>query len=278
MLLSKFLTVFMNTATTGSVKVTAEKINVSPAAVSAMIKKTEDILNLKLFIYQNGRMNLTDHGLYLYNSARQPYDILSNIGSALRNSITLTVEVEDDIFFMADEIRYHSLKHIKKNININFRSITDSTTSPDLIIKGHQIKTDEFDLVSTISINYIHISPKNISQCQHVVLDNEIVRTTYKGKILDHIKNTYPNYILLYEDNLGVKSQWFNDGHAIIITQDITSLPLLINKEKFPYLIKETPFHVPSYFYIHKNTTIEKENIINEIIKDLKTKTRNIDT
>lgn len=271
MLLSKFLTVFMNTAKTGSVKVSAEKINVSPAAVSAMIKKTEEILNLKLFIYKNGRMNLTNHGLYLYKSALQPYDTLNNIASTLRNAIILTVDIESDIFFMEHKIRYHSLKHMKKNTNINFRSITDDGIRPDLMISGHQIKTDEFDLVSTISTNYIHISPENIAQCNHVILDNEIAKTTYKGEILDHIKKTYPNYILRYEDDLGVKSQWFNDGHAIIVTQDNAYIYYLISKEACYYSIMETPFQILSYFYIHRNTTIEKKKIINNIIKDINT-------
>lgn len=271
MLSSKFLTFFMYTAQERSIKNAAEKLNVTPAAVSAMLKKIEGVLNIKLFNYENGRMNLTTKGRFLYMAALQPYNNLNEIMLDLKGSLVLKLGVENDTSFLKEKILYHAITYITENIEVEFNEVKDEDMNYDLIIKSNETQNLKEKLITNTEAKYIQICPENMEYCQYAIFDEEIINTTYKEIFFDFVKNLYPHCILLDRASLGVTLQLLSEGKTLYFAPETSSLASVICNSNFPATIKTTPFQTSLFFYINKNVTDKKSKIIHQMVDAIQT-------
>ncbi|NLZ17892.1 MAG: LysR family transcriptional regulator [Desulfobulbaceae bacterium] len=74
---------FYTVARHGSMQAAAEKLFVSPSAVTMQLKKLEEALEMRLLIRQRGRIGLSQQGQELYTHAAKIFELVENLESIL---------------------------------------------------------------------------------------------------------------------------------------------------------------------------------------------------
>lgn len=180
MFTSRELNTFIGVAEERSVKKAAERLNISAPAVSCMIRKLEERLNLNLFNYTNLSMEMTGCGQAIYDSVSVYYHALHGIETSLMSgkSTHIMVYLSKDFYFLECTI-----KHFMASIGYT-TTITKKRTST-IIYDIEICRRNTPSKKNSVNFDFILLS--NGKNSNTLTMEESINRTSYFDSLINKI-------------------------------------------------------------------------------------------
>lgn len=268
MFTSRELNTFISVAEKMSIKLAAEELNITSPAVCSMIKKLENRVNNKLFIFENNKMILTQYGKRIYSLTKGHFHTLKAVELKIReDKDIIKVFICEELSFLSSFIT-NQFKKIEKE-TILTTLIDDST---DVIINDVSIITiDTYDY-STIPANlYLYIATDANSKCKdifihkdhaHLIKNNLAkIATNETGKEINR-----DSRVIVYENITSIVEMVMSSLGSAIFPHICSVLKCLANSQ-LTIKTKRIAPHIPMYVYAHKRIDHETVKFIFEDIK-----------
>ncbi|MEQ5974196.1 LysR family transcriptional regulator [Serratia liquefaciens] len=180
MFTSRELNTFICVAEERSVKKAAERLNITAPAVSCMIKKLEERLNLNLFNYSNLSMEMTNCGQAIYDSVSVYYHALRGIETSLMSgkSKHIMVYLSKDFYFLECTIK-HFMASIGYATTITKKRM--STIIYDIEICRSNTPQEKN------GVNFDFIILSNGSNSNTLTMEKSINKTSYFGSLMNKV-------------------------------------------------------------------------------------------
>lgn len=181
MFTSRELNTFICIAEEKSVKKAAERLSITAPAVSCMIRKLEERLNLNLFNYSNLSMEMTNCGKAIYDSVSVYYHALRDIEISLMNSKSkhIMVYLSNDFYFLECTIK-HFMASIGYTATITNKKTSTITYDIEISKKNSPSK------YNGVYFDFIILSNGNDSKT--LTMEESISKTSYFNLLINKIE------------------------------------------------------------------------------------------
>lgn len=209
MFTSKELNVLICIAEEKSVTKAAERLNITAPAVSCMLRKLEDRLNLNLFTYSKLSMALTDCGQAIYDSVSIHYHALNDIEKSLMGdgSTHIMMYLDNDFYFLECTIR-NFLSSVGYTATITNKR--KETITYDIEI----CKTSEKSHFNKIIFEFALLS--NGDSANILVMDKSITKASYFDLIEKRL-NSIAVKKHLYTNDINEQLEMLNSGISYLL-------------------------------------------------------------
>lgn len=231
MFTSRELNTFICVAEEKSVKKAAERLSITAPAVSCMIKKLEERLNLNLFNYSNLSMEMTNCGQAIYESVSVYYHALHDIEKSLTkdNSIHIMVYLNKDFYFLE-----YTIKHFLSSLGYT-ATITNKRSSA-IMYDIEFCRSNMLSKTKSISFDFLLLS--NSHNVKTLTMDDNLNDTSYFKLLTKKIESFGFNQYL-FSNEVNEQLEMLNSGisNLVIPSSGILS-QLMVDSFPSRHLIK----------------------------------------
>lgn len=252
MFTSRELNTFINVAEKMSIKLAAEALNITSPAVCSMIKKLEQRVGHKLFVFGNNKMTLTKYGERIYSLTESHFHTLKSLeGKVKNNKDIMKVFIAHEYLFLSPFI-INQFK--KKSIDIMLTSIVDD--SNDIIIDArihNDLTSFEYESIVSHLFFYVAYDKKNI--CKDVFIHREyahLINEFYLGGIMEKLKDEVGiEGKLTPSSNISSMIEMVTCALGYAILPHTCSLLKCLLNSKLDLIIKKIETSIEIYIHIH---------------------------
>ncbi|MGE4700591.1 helix-turn-helix domain-containing protein [Yersinia enterocolitica] len=266
MFLSRELKSFISVAEEKSIKVAAERLNLSPPAVSIMLKKLEDRLGIKLFKYKNGSMEMSLEAIMLYKDLSSHYYDLREIESKITSKNKhINIYLDKDLYFLVDIIICYFMG-IGMCAKVEYSNKLPNHT--DLNIRKI-ISDEKYNTTDLIDIKFSLIK-KSGKESNIMVLDPRFSETgIFHDLKKEVIKSNGIEKIIFIED-LHYLIEMVSTGLALSVVPNVTHFFKFINQNSLGFELKELSLKQTIHLSVEKANLSSLKSIISDFIINLK--------
>jgi len=225
MFTSRELKTFICIAEEKSVKKAAERLNITAPAVSCMIRKLEERLNLNLFNYSNLTMEMTNCGQAIYDSVSVYYHALRDIEISLMNSKSrhIMVYLSKDFYFLECTIK-HFMASIGYTTTITNKKISTIIYDIEICTKDSPSKNNG------IHFDFIILSNGNDSNT--LTMEESIRKTSYFNLLINKFEELgFAEY--KFTNSVNEQLEMLNNGISNMAIPNAGTLSQLVS-DSFP--------------------------------------------
>lgn len=266
MFLSRELKSFISVAEEKSIKVAAERLNLSPPAVSSMLKKLENRLEIKLFKYRNGTMEMSFEAMMLYKELSSHYYDLRKIESEItRKNKNINIFLDKDLYFLVDIISCYFMG-VGINAKVDFSNKSPNYTGLNI---RKAISDEKYSNTDLIDIKFSMIK-KSGKDANIMVLDPRFSEVgIFHDLKKEVIKKNGIEKVIFIED-FHCLVEMVSTGLAISVVPNVTHLLKFLNQSSLGFELKELNLKQTIHLSIEKIKCSSLKLIISDFIINLK--------
>jgi DNA-binding Lrp family transcriptional regulator len=253
MFTSRELNTFIAVAEKMSIKLAAEELNITSPAVCSMVKKLEQRIGHKLFIFGNNKMTLTKYGERIYSLTESHFHTLKSLEAKMKNNKDIMkIFIAPEYLFLSQFIIN---KFKKKSIDIMLTSIVDD--SNDIIIdnKIHNNLTS-FEYENIISYLFFYVVYDNENTCKDVFIHSDyshLINELHLGDIIEKLKDEVGTEgKLTPSSNISSIIEMVTCALGYAILPHTCSLLKCLFNSKLDLIIKKIDVNIEIYIHIHR--------------------------
>lgn len=266
MFLSRELKSFISVAEEKSIKVAAERLNLSSPAVSNMLKKLEDRLAIKLFKYKNGSMEMSLEAIMLYNDLSSHYYELREIESKITSkSKYINIYLDKDLYFLVDIINCYFMG-LGMCAKVEFSNELSSYI--DLTIRK-VISNEKNDSTDFIDIKFSMIK-KTGKESNIMVLDPRFGDVSIFQELKKEVIKKYGIEKVIFIEDFHCLVEMVSTGLALSVVPNVTHFLKLVNQSSLEFELKELNLKQTIHLSIEKAKSSSLKLIISDFIINLK--------
>ncbi|MFJ1231504.1 helix-turn-helix domain-containing protein [Yersinia proxima] len=235
MFLSRELKSFISVAEEKSIKVAAERLNLSPPAVSSMLKKMEERLEIKLFKYKNGSMEMSRDAFMLYKDLSSHYHGLCEIESKIsRKNKNINIYLDKDLYFLVDMISCYFMA-LGISAKVNFSNALSSYI--DLSIR--KTISDEKDSNTDLIDIKFSLIKKIGKEANIMVLDPRFSDISIFHELKNEVTKKYGIEKVIFTEDFHYLVEMVSTGLAVSVLPSITHFSKSVNQSSLEFELKE---------------------------------------
>ncbi|MGE4800117.1 LysR family transcriptional regulator [Yersinia hibernica] len=268
MFLSRELKSFISVAEEKSIKVAAERLNLSPPAVSFMLKKMEDRLEIKLFKYKNGSMEMSRDAFMLYKDLSSHYHGLCEIESKISSkSKSINIYLDKELFFLVDMIRCYFMA-LDISVKVNFSNTLSSPV--DLSIRRTiSDENENWNNTDLLEIKFSLIK-KVGKESNLMVLNPRFSDVSVFHELKNEVIKKHGVKEVMFIDDFHYLVEMVSTGLAVSVLPNISNFSKSINQNSIEFELKELDLRQTIYLSSAKVKCPSLKLIISDFIVNLK--------
>lgn len=253
MFTSRELNTFIAVAEKMSIKLAAEELNITSPAVCSMVKKLEQRIGHKLFVFENNKMTLTKYGERIYSLTESHFHTLKSLEKKMKNNQDIMkVFIAPEYLFLSQFIIN---KFKMKSIDIILTSIIDD--SNDIIIDNktyNNLISLEYDKI--ISYLFFYVVYDNENTCSDVFIHSDyahLIKEFHLGDIIEKLKGEVDTEgRLTPSSNISSMIEMVTCALGYAILPHTCSLLKCLFNSKLDLKIEKIDVNIEIYLHIHR--------------------------